>query len=349
MRLICILPFLVCLTVWADDITPRIGSIEIYGTRKVSLQKIRTALGAKEGDPLPGREDAEDRIDKLSGVLASRVEATCCAGRNMVLYVGVEERDAPHSEFHAPPTGDVKLPPELVNEYRNFLSAVGASLRRGRHPDEDLTNGYSLMADPDARELQQHFLAEISANLPLLDRVIRQAADPEQRSTAAYLLQYAPRGPRTTDVMVGSLQYGLQDNEEAVRENAIRSPRAVAVGAKLHPEQQIHIQPTWFVELLNSLIWSDRYDAALALVNLTDNRNGDTLALIRERALASVLDMANWHDLQHALPAFILAGRLAALDENEIKQAWVNEDRQAVIDQAQAPKKHFRILPKKQG
>jgi len=332
----------------ANDLTPRIGSIEIYGARKASVQKIRSAIGAKEGDPLPPREDVEERIDKVSGVLASRVEAACCAGRNMVLYVGVEERDAPHPEFHAPPTGDVKLPFGLVDEYHKFLDAVGTSMR-GRHSDEDLTNGFSLMADPDARDLQQHFTTEVAQNLPVLDQVIRQSADSDQRAIAAYLFQYAPRGPRTTSVMVGALQYALQDNEESVRENAIRSLKAVAIGGKLHPDQQIQIQPTWFVELLNSLVWSDRYDAALALVDLTDNRNTETLALIRERALASVLDMANWHDLHRALPAFILAGRLAALDENEIKQAWTDDDRQTVIDLAQTPKKHFRILSKKQG
>jgi hypothetical protein len=43
--------------------------------------------------------------------------------------------------------------------------------------------------------------------------------------------------------------------------------------------------------------------------------------------------MARWHDLQHALPAFILAGRLAGLDENQIKAAWVG-DRESVLKQA---------------
>ena len=35
-------------------------------------------------------------------------------------------------------------------------------------------------------------------------------------------------------------------------------------------------------------------------------------------ALAAVVEMARWQDLRHALPAFILAGRLAGLDEAEI-------------------------------
>ncbi|MBV8866560.1 MAG: hypothetical protein JO210_14295, partial [Acidobacteriaceae bacterium] len=284
------------------DITPRVGSVEIYGNRKVSQQKIRTALGAAPGDPLPSREAAEERIDKVSGVIVSRVEAACCDGRNMVLYVGVEERDTPHIDYHANPTGDVALPAELFTAFRNFLDEVAGSLR-GHNADEDLTQGYSLMADPECRRIQQSFVPAVAASLALVDRVIRESADPEQRAAATYLMQYGPRGNHTTEVLVNALQYALRDSDDLVRENAARALKAVAVEAKLHPEQQIRLEPTWFVELMNSVVWSDRRDASEALVNLTDNRNRDTLALLRERALPSVIEMARWHDLEHALPA----------------------------------------------
>jgi hypothetical protein len=48
--------------------------------------------------------------------------------------------------------------------------------------------------------------------------------------------------------------------------------------------------------------------------------------------------MARWRDLEHALPGFILAGRLAGLDEKEIQAAWVSGDREAVIERALNPK-----------
>ncbi len=90
----------------------------------------------------------------------------------------------------------------------------------------------------------------------------------------------------------------------------MRSLTAMYVGGKSHPEQGITIQPTWFIELLNSIVWSDRHNASVALVDMTEDRNQDTLELIRQRALHSVVEMAQWHDLSHALPAFILTGRL---------------------------------------
>lgn len=318
----------------AEDISPRIGVIEVYGTHKVPLKKIKSALGASEGDVLPvSREDAEDRIGQIPGVVASRIEAACCENSKMVLYVGVEEKDAPHFEFRPNPSGDVALPEDIANNYHALLDAVAASIR-GHNADEDLTNGYSLMADPDCRELQQTFLPMLASELALVDRVLRESQNVEQRAIAAYVLQYAPRDTRSAKTMINGLQYALQDREDTVRENAMRSLKAVAVGAKLHPSEGILLEPTWFIELMNSIVWSDRRNASLALVSLTDQRDPDTLELLRQRALTSVVDMARWHDLEHALPGFILAGRLAGLDENEIQAAWVSGNREAVIRKA---------------
>jgi hypothetical protein len=326
----------------ANDISPRVGLVEVYGAHRVSQQKIRAALQAKPGDLLPSRGDAEERIDKVTGVLASRVEAACCRQHQMILYVGIEERDAPHPEFHPAPSGNVELPPDLFADYRKLLENVEASLR-GQNADEDLTNGYSLMADPESRDLQQAFLPVVAANLSLVDRVLRESADGEQRAAAAYLLQYGPRGPHTSKVIVDGLQFALRDLEDEVRANAMRSLKALAVGAKLHPDEQLRIEPTWFVELMNSVVWSDRRDASRALVNLTEDRKPDTLQLLRDRALPSVIEMARWHDLSQALPAFILAGRLAGLNEKQIQEAWVSEAREPVLKEALGQAKRGRL------
>lgn len=330
----------------ADDITPRVGTVEIYGNRKASASKIKNALGSKPGEPLPSREDAEERINKVSGVLASRVQATCCSGKNLILYVGVEERDAPHIEFHPSPMEDLKLAVDLTDNYQAFIDAVAVSIRDDATM-QDFTNGYSLMQQADGNTIQHRFLPLVARDLGVLDKVIRNAADPEQRTIAAYLLQYTPRGPRTTTLMVNALMYALQDTEDSVRENAMRSIRAVIVGAKLHPEQHIQLQPTWLIELLNSPVWSDRHSASLALVELTEKRNPETLQLMRERALPSVLEMAKWQELRDALPPFLLAGRMAGLSEDQIKEAWVSGDREAVINQAISPKRKFRIVAKR--
>jgi hypothetical protein len=100
----------------AEDISPHIGIIEVYGAHKVPLKKIKSALGVSEGDVFPvSREDAENRISEIPGVVASRIEAACCEDRKMILYVGIEEKDAPHFEFRPTPSGDVALPEDIAN------------------------------------------------------------------------------------------------------------------------------------------------------------------------------------------------------------------------------------------
>jgi hypothetical protein len=341
----CILLALaVCVTAGAEDITPHIARIEIFGAQKVSSQKIRTAIGAKQGDPLPSREGVEERIDKIPGVVASRLEAVCCEEGNLILYVGVQEKDAPHFEFHVPPSGEVKLPDDIAGLYPSLLDAVAASIR-GKNADQDLTNGYSLMADPDSRDIQLKMIPLVARDLAVIDRVVRESADPDQRAAAAYLLQYGPRDRRSGQIIVNALQYALQDADDNVRANAVRALHAVMIGAKLHPEQRIRIEPTWYVQMMNSVVWSDRRDASLALVNLTESGDPDTLELIRERALRSVIDMAGWHDLEHALPGFILAGRLAGLDEKQIQTAWLSGNRVPVLQKARRSRGRRNLLP----
>jgi hypothetical protein len=83
--------------------------------------------------------------------------------------------------------------------------------------------------------------------------------------------------------------------------------------------------------MLNSIVLSDRTRAANALVTLTDQNGAEALDEIRDRALDAVTEMAQWKNLRYALPSFILVGRLAGLNEQEIQKAWTNGDRQAAI------------------
>lgn len=315
----------------AADISPRVGAIQIFGVEKVSLGKIRAVLNVAEGGPLPGsKADIEDRLDAIPGVAASRLDAACCVDGKMVLYVGIEEAGARHIEFHPAPEGDVTLPTELSDAYDDFLAAVDQCIRLGE-TGENYSNGYSLMDNSGARGIQLSFLPLAAKYFEQLHQVVRESADPEQRAMAAYVLQYAPRGPRTSTQVVNDLEYSLQDIDDTVRNNACHALEAVYAGSKLHPEQGVNVQPTWFIELLNSIVWSDRHNASAALANMTEDRDPNTLALIRERALASVVEMARWRDLSVALPPFLLAGRLAGLSEKQIQDDWTGGHREEVL------------------
>lgn len=324
-------PILVLLAVtaaYAQDL--KVDVLDFYGLRKVSESQVRKALGVKEGDRMPpSKGDAEAKLDQISGVVESHLEAVCCDNGQTILYVGIEERGAPHFDLREPPEGDANLPDEIATAYNRFLEAAQAASRRGSTA-EDLTRGHPLMADGSARAIQETFPTLVDQNLASVRAVLRTSSDEAQRAMAAYVLVYATR---KKDI-VNDLQYGLKDADAGVRNNAARSLVALSVLAKLDPSSEINISPTWFIEMLNSLSRSDRNRALWALQTLTDSRDPLVLDQLRTRALDALVDMARWKTLSHALPAFILLGRVAGIPEPEIQAAWTRGDRDTVITAA---------------
>ena len=305
---------------------PRIGIIDFYGLHKTPEAKVRQALGAKEGDPLPASKgDTEERIDKISGVVESHLEAVCCESGQMILYVGIEEKGAPHFEVREAPEGEVQLPEDVQKTYRRFVEASRPGQR-----GEDLTQGHTLSSNPEAREIQEQFVPIAKDYLPELRHVLRDSGDEEQRAIAVYVIAYYDN----KKLIVDDLQFGLKDADGGVRMNAARGLKALAVFARLNADSGVKIEPTWFIEMLNSLAWTDRQQALGMLLTLTDARNESALEQIRERALGSLVEMARWRSLEHALPAFLLVGRVAGLPDTQVQDAWSRGDRESVIAQA---------------
>jgi HEAT repeats len=306
---------------------PRVDDIEFYGLHKLTDQKLLHTLHLQPGDPLPpSKGDLEDQLEQIPGVVLGRLEAVCCDQGKTSLFIGIEEKGAPHLAFRSPPAGSAVLPQNMIDTYQKFLQAVRDAAHRGSTA-EDLTKGHSLMADPDARDLQLQFADFAGAHLPLLREVLRDSDDEEQRAIAATMIGYAPNKKE----VLNDLAYALQDPDEAVRSNALRSLNSIAVLARLQPQLGIQVPPTWIVEMLNSIVLSDRTRATDVLVTLTDQNAAAALDQIRDRALDAVVEMAQWKVLRYALPPFILAGRLAGMDEQAIQKAWTGGDRQAVV------------------
>ncbi len=310
--------------------SPTIGIIDIYGARSVPPAEIVKRIGVSVGGHLPASKGAvEERLEKLDEIVIAKIEATCCEEGKVILYVGIEERGATHFEQRLPPLGEVALPEVIVNTYGSFLTAVQEAGRAGS-ASEDLSQGHSLLADPTARALQTRFTRLADEHLQKLQEVLRNSNSPEFRAVAAYIIGYASR--KTS--VVNDLQYALQDSDETVRSNAARALAAFAVLANKQPNAELKISPTWLIEMLNSVTWTDRNNAAVAMVTLTNSRDPRTLQQLRERALPSLIEMASWQHLPHALPAYILLGRTASIPETELQDAWSKGQRQSMIKRA---------------
>lgn len=330
--------FLLLPAVLAADSVPRVGSVDYYGLRKISQSRIYKVVGVSAGDPIPpSKGDLEERLEKIPGVVTARVEAVCCDGREGMLFVGIEERGAAHFALRTAPAGDAVLPAEIVEQYTQLVRAMENAARRGSTA-EDLTRGHPLMADPDARAIQEGFADFTTTHLLQVRDVLRNSADGEQRAMAATLIGYAP----DKKAVVNDLEFAMQDPDEDVRSSAMRALNAIAVLGIKQPQLEIHISPTWFVEMLNSIVLSDRTRATMALINLTDSRPATTLDLLRERALHSLVEMAQWNSLRYALPAYILLGRVGGLSEEQIQESWTKGDRAAMVLQVVAPSKKKR-------
>jgi len=169
--------------------------------------------------------------------------------------------------------------------------------------------------------------------LSALRDVLRNSSDDEQRAMAAYIIGYAPRKRDVVD----DLELAIQDPSDGVRSNAIRALTAISILAAKDPSLNIHISGTWFIEMLNSVVWADRNKAVAVLLNLTDSRPESVLNQIRERGLPSLAEMARWKSLTHAVGPFTLLGRVAGLSEREIQDSWSGGRREAVIAKALRP------------
>jgi hypothetical protein len=311
---------------------PGVGDIDFYGLHKITAEHILRVLRVKSGDPLPPSKGAlEDALEKIPGVVAGRVEAVCCEGARANLFIGIEERGAPHASFRSEPAGEVTLPEDLCSSYQRFVAAVARAASRGETA-EDLTAGHPMMADAEARSYPPEFISFAATHLVQLRDVLRNAAEPDQRAIAAAVIDYAPNKKEIVD----DLQYAVQDPDESVRANAIRSLTAIGVLAATQPGLGIKVSPTWFIELLNSIVLSDRVESAKALLTLTDRGDPAVLGQIRERALPALTEMARWKTPRHALPPFLLLGRVAGLADAEIQQRWEKGDRETVIGKALA-------------
>ena len=267
MKPLLVAAFVVCAA--AAQVPPHIGDINLYGLHKVAAGRVLAAAGVRPGGLLPASKgDLEEAIEQISGVVLARIEGICCDGPDAALFIGIEERGAPAPSFLSPPAGSARLPDELVNTYNSFLDAVAKAAAQG-HTAEDLSTGQSTMDDPAARAIQPRFTAFAADHLDWLREVLHTAPEPEERAVAASVIGYAPEKAKVVD----DLQSALQDPDESVRANALRSLTAIAVYSVKHPELHIPISATWMVELLNSIVLNDRMEAARVLVILTDAPN----------------------------------------------------------------------------
>lgn len=308
---------------------PRVGVVDFYGLRRVSQDEARQALGIAAGDSLGDEkalDAARERLEALPGVTAVRLEPVCCEAGRLILYVGVVEQGAPMLRFNPEPTGAERLPADVVAAGEAFQEALVAAVMRG-DVAEDVSQGHSRMHDSAARAVQERFIAFAARDLVLLREVLRSSASAPDRALAAQVIAYAA----DKRAVVPELVAAARDPSEEVRNNAIRALGVLAAYARSDAGAGIRIPWRPFVSLLESPVWSDRNKAATALLQLSETRDPELLNFLWNDAALALVEMARWTSPGHALPAFVLLGRIAGMTEEEIGAAWARGERGAPL------------------
>jgi hypothetical protein len=310
---------------------PAIGIIDLYGLRTLSDSTVRAALGFREGDAVPDSAGpATRRVRALPGVEDARLNLVCCSSDvKAILFVGIAESGTAVNAHYSAPTGSIRLPDDVVQLGRAFDDTLMVAVRQGMAAEHD-SAGHTFFDYPAANAIQHRYLAIAAAKLPMLRDVLHHSANAKHRALAAELLGYAPD---VADI-VPDLESAIHDPDDGVRNNAMRALAVIALYAQQSPSLGIRVSATPFVEMLNSLVWTDRNKASFALLQLTTRRDPSLLALLRAQALPALVDIARWRSAQHAFAGYIILGRVEGMQDDALGQAWTHGDRSAVLDSA---------------
>jgi hypothetical protein len=314
---------------------PRIGIIDYYGNRTVPDSVISAALGLQVGDSLRiPRDRLIARIRRIPGVLDAAVAAVCCDAGRAILYVGVQDSATPQMQWYAPPIGTARLPADIIALDSAMMSAMVEGLQKGVNGEDD-SRGYSMFEYAPANRIQQQLVEWAPAHVAELGAVLRTASDAQQRALAAELLPLAGPSQSTIDELVRL----LHDPDDDVRNNAMRALAILGIYIDKHPDAELHVPVGGFIDLLNSLVWTDRNKASFALLSLTTSRDSATLERLSDRAFDALTDIARWQSPAHAAAGLVLLGRIAGMTDDDIFAAML-KDPETVIRAAAAARSH---------
>lgn len=239
--------------------------------------------------------------------------------RRCAVFVGISENGAVPARraFY----GNAVLPEAVAGLYDRHGQAFASAVANPSPDfDEDDSQGYSLFTDPAMRALEERAIAFVQApqNRAAALAVLRTSVDVQQRRSAAWLLSYGPDPQQTADALL----YALDDPDKDVRNTICRELAVIAEYGTSNQALKVRIAPGPFIQMLNSVIWTDRDKAMAVLDPLTAARDSDTLMQLKRGGLASLDEMARWHADPYARMAFTLIGRIAALADADIERTW---------------------------
>jgi len=255
-------------------------------------------LGVKVGDGLPGsRGELESKLEGLPGVRSAQVQGYCCVNGKAVLYVGIEE-ESEEALVPTVPDGTALLPDEVLEAWTDYEAAC-----KGAAP---LTLSNDILCRVPQREMpllaNRHFDA--------LRAAVGHGTSGEDRAKAVIVLAYTTQKA----LIMGTLVNALSDPEAVTRAAAAKA--LAALGRTGNPE--LTLRPGWFIPLLNSANLDERLQAAEAVAVGLKADDGVSIELLKDHALAALVEMAKFQTAAHGRAALVVLARMAGLGEENL-------------------------------
>jgi hypothetical protein len=176
--------------------------------------------------------------------------------------------------------------------------------------------------------VQEKFIVIAEKQLDLLRRVLRSSSSDEHRAIAAWIIPFT----KNKKDIIPDLLYAVHDPDQVVRNNAARALSVLARYAADNPLAGISIPIKPFIDMIHSILWTDRNKGAAVLEALTKNKDNILLNELSQQALQPLTEMAKWKDPGHAAFAFLILGRMAGISDKEMSDNLYSDAKNSFVD-----------------
>ncbi len=311
----------------------RIGIIDFYGTTN-NVTELRKCLPFTENDSVQFMtEFAHPKAKKAivecllnqSTIKQADISFVCCDEKEgkWIVFVGVDTKSKDASVKTK--TNDIKLPAEMKITYDSLMKLIVIAIQKGESTEND-SSGHSIMTYLPAQQLQKKFITYANENLSLLKEVLKSSKHADQRQVAATVIAYYHDKTEILEDLLGA----VTDPDAHVRNNAVRALGIIVNYSQSNPDLKIQIPADPFIDMMNSISWTDRNKSSFVLLSLTNNRDKGLLSQLKKEALKPIVDMAKWKSAGHSMPGYVMLGRIADWSDKEIMDGLNGDKKEAI-------------------
>jgi hypothetical protein len=315
----------------------QVGIIDYYGT-KYPNANFESCLTFKEKDTIrfltdsityvKAKRQIVDCLLEKRLIKQADIKFVCCdqVEGKWIAYIGTSDKPKSINNKDSK-TKDLKLPIEITNAYDSLMNFLLEAIQSGQSAEDD-SEGHAFFVHPPSHKIQERFKIYADIYLQLLKEVIKSSKYPYQRTVASTVIAYY----HDKRNIVNDLVEAAKDDDDVVRNAAIRALGIILNYSTKRPNLKISIPPDPFILLMNSISWTDRNKSVSILLTMSNHRDPKFLLQLKNTILESLIDMARWKSEGHAMSGFIILGRMAGWTEKKIFES-LKKDRSRMIDE----------------